>query len=51
LLPRLIPVTAPERVFGDNAHESDALDAKRAQRGIELIAPHRRDRTLEFLSS
>ena len=29
---------------GDAAYESDQLDAELAQRGIELIAPHRRDR-------
>ena len=28
----------------DAAYESDQLDAELAQRGIELIAPHRRDR-------
>ena len=35
----------PKRLIGDNAYESDQLDAKLAQRGIELIAPHRRNRT------
>jgi transposase len=35
----------PERLIGDNAYESDQLDAELAQRGIELIAPHRRNRT------
>jgi transposase len=34
-----------ERLIGDNAYESDQLDAELAQRGIELIAPHRRNRT------
>jgi hypothetical protein len=28
----------PKRLIGDNAYESDQLDAKLAQRGIELIA-------------
>ena len=35
----------PKRLIGDNADESDQLDAELAQRGIELIAPHRRNRT------
>src|SRR5262249_26166987 len=30
-----------ERLVADAAYESDQLDAKLAQRGIELIAPHR----------
>jgi len=35
---------SPEHLVGDSAYESDRLDAELAQRGIELIAPHRRDR-------
>jgi transposase len=31
----------PERLIGDNAYESDQLDAELAARGVELIAPHR----------
>ena len=34
----------PERLIGDNAYESDRLDAELARRGVELIAPHRRTR-------
>jgi transposase len=34
----------PERLIGDNAYESDRLDAQLARRGVELIAPHRRTR-------
>ena len=34
----------PKRLIGDNAYESDRLDAELA-RGVELIAPHRRTRT------
>ena len=34
----------PVRLIGDNAYESDRLDAKLARRGVELIAPHRRTR-------
>jgi transposase len=35
----------PKRLIGDNAYESDRLDAELARRGVELIAPHRRTRT------
>ena len=35
----------PVRLIGDNAYESDKLDAELARRGVELIAPHRRTRT------
>jgi transposase len=34
----------PLRLIGDNAYESDRLDAELARRGVELIAPHRRTR-------
>ncbi len=34
----------PERLIGDKAYDSDALDAQLQTRGIELIAPHRRNR-------
>jgi transposase len=34
----------PERLIGDNAYESDRLDADLARGGVELIAPHRRTR-------
>jgi transposase len=34
----------PERLIGDKAYDSDPLDAELAGRGIELIAPHRRNR-------
>ena len=34
----------PERVIGDKAYDSDALDAELADCGIEMIAPHRRNR-------
>ena len=33
-----------ERLIGDNAYESDRLDAELARRGVELIAPHRKTR-------
>jgi hypothetical protein len=35
----------PVRLIGDNAYESDRLDAELARRGVELMAPHRRTRT------
>ena len=34
----------PQRLIGDAAYESDALDADLALLGITLIAPHRRNR-------
>jgi transposase len=34
----------PERLVGDNADDSDALDAKLATQGMEVIAPHRSNR-------
>ena len=35
----------PEQLIGDKAYESDRLDARLAEQGIELIAPHRAKRT------
>jgi transposase len=35
----------PKRLIGDNAYESDRLDAELARRRVELITPHRRIRT------
>ena len=34
----------PERLIGDGAYESDALDAGLARLGVVMIAPHRRYR-------
>ncbi len=34
----------PERLIGDKAYDSDPLDARLRQQGIELIAPHRANR-------
>ena len=34
----------PERLIGDRAHDSDPLDEHLAEQGIEMIAPHRRNR-------
>lgn len=35
----------PARLIADLAYDSDPLDARLAQRGIELIAPHRENRS------
>ena len=35
---------APQNLVGDNAYDSDRLDRDLRQYGIELIAPHRRNR-------
>jgi transposase len=37
----------PERVIGDKAYDSDALDEELAEEGIEMIAPHRKNRRPE----
>ena len=37
----------PERVIGDKAYDSDALDAALDDCGIEMIAPHRKSRRPE----
>ena len=34
----------PERLEGDRAYDSDPLDAKLRNEGIEMIAPHRKNR-------
>ena len=34
----------PERLVGDRAYDSDPLDEALAKRGVEMIAPHRRNR-------
>ena len=34
----------PERLIGDRAYDSDPLDAALGEPGIEMIAPHRRNR-------
>jgi len=38
---------APERIIGDKAYDRDELDEQMAEPGIELIAPHRRNRKPE----
>ena len=34
----------PERLVGDRAYDSDPLDAELRNEGIEMIAPHRKNR-------
>jgi transposase len=34
----------PERLIGDRTYDSDQLDAALREKGIEMIAPHRRNR-------
>src|SRR3954466_3346915 len=34
----------PEKLIGDRAYDSDPLDERLAEQGIEMIAPHRRNR-------
>lgn len=35
----------PDKLIGDKAYDSDPLDAELAEQGVELIAPHRNNRT------
>jgi transposase len=37
----------PEKLIGDKAYDSDPLDEKLKQKGVELIAPHRKNRKKE----
>jgi transposase len=34
-----------QRLIGDNAYDSDQLDPELSETGVEMIAPHRRNRT------
>ena len=43
----MLPAETPQRVIGDKAYDSDALDEELAEQGIELIAPHRSNRRPE----
>jgi transposase len=43
----MLPSQTPERVIGDKAYDSDALDAELAKGGVELISPHRSNRRPE----
>ena len=35
----------PDNLVGDKAYDSDPLDAEVKERGVEMIAPHRKNRT------
>ena len=37
----------PENLIGDKAYDSDALDESLKQQGVEMISPHRSNRTLK----
>ena len=43
-LVRMVVPEAPQNLVGDNAYDSDQLDAKLNTFGIELISPHRSNR-------
>lgn len=43
-LEQLFIAPLPQRLIGDRAYDSDPLDEKLKQRGVELIAPHRKNR-------
>jgi transposase len=43
-LVQMVVPDAPRNLIGDNAYDSDKLDAELERFGIELIAPHRRNR-------
>ena len=43
-LTEMFTLGRPGRLIGDRAYDSDPLDEKLAQMGIELIAPHRFNR-------
>ena len=47
LLNACLTTEKPKRIIGDRAYDSDKLDAALAVRGIEMIAPHRRNRKPE----
>jgi len=43
----MLTAQTPERVIGDKAYDCDQLDEELAERGTELIAPHRANRKPE----
>ena len=44
-LARRLTTAQPRRLIGDRAYDSDPLDQSLAALGIEMIAPHKRNRT------
>lgn len=43
-LNEIVTMGQPRRIIGDRAYDSDPLDNALAAQGIEMIAPHRRNR-------
>ncbi|GJQ28755.1 MAG: DDE transposase [Phycisphaerae bacterium] len=43
----MLTIETPQRVIGDKAYDSDALDEALEAQGIEMIAPHRKNRSPE----
>lgn len=43
----MITSQMPERIIGDKAYDSDALDKELAEAGIEMISPHKKNRKPE----
>ena len=43
-LNEIVTVGGPRRIIGDRAYDSDPLDEALARQGLELIAPHRKNR-------
>ncbi len=43
-LNEIVTVGRPRRIIGDRAYDRDPLDEALAKEGIELIAPHRKNR-------
>lgn len=41
----MLTLDAPDRIIGDKAYDSDALDQALGDQDIEMIAPHRRNRS------
>jgi transposase len=46
-LVQMVVPDAPEHLIGDNAYDSDKLDAQIRHYGIEVIAPHRSNRRIK----
>lgn len=45
LIDNRLTIHAPEKLIGDKAYDSDPLDRECTEHGIELIAPHKTNRT------
>jgi hypothetical protein len=43
----MVTVDFPEKLIGDKAYDSDKLDLAMAQKGVEMISPHRSNRKPE----